>query len=104
MNWYTKKPLHNIKARTYGTVSYTHLYHLNLIPRSVGQMEKGTVVFKAISKKCKEKGFYICGENGVGKIKKNLFALSVGGEQRSAMKSVKDVFDPDGRLNPKNAF
>lgn len=80
------------------------IYHLNLIPRSVGQMEKGTVVFKAISKKCKEKGFYICGENGVGKIKKNLFALSVGGEQRSAMKSVKDVFDPDGRLNPKNAF
>ncbi len=50
--------------------------------------------------KAKELNGQVSGEHGIGHAKKKYLEESVGDAQMSLMRGIKDVFDPQGILNP----
>ena len=46
----------------------------------------------------------ISGEHGIGILKKDYLAMSIGDAQVNVMKSIKKALDPDNILNPGKIF
>ncbi|MEM1733782.1 MAG: FAD-linked oxidase C-terminal domain-containing protein [Pyrobaculum sp.] len=68
--------------------------------RRPGEREKALEAGEEILEACLELGGTITGEHGVGYMKKRLLAKMYRDVELSLMKSIKDVFDPKGLLNP----
>lgn len=72
--------------------------------RRPGELERVLEAGYEILKICVEAGGSITGEHGVGLEKKDLMLVMYTGEDLEAMKAVKEVFDPEGILNPGKIF
>jgi D-lactate dehydrogenase (cytochrome) len=87
----------------FGHVGNNHV-HVNILPRSMEEYERGKALYLAWAKLVVEWGGSVSAEHGIGKIKTDFLRLMVGSEGVEEMKRVKRLFDPSLMLNPGNLF
>lgn len=85
----------------FGHIGSNHL-HVNIIPEDYKQYLKGLSLLNDWAKTIVDLGGMIAAENGVGKLKKDLYLKHVSAEQLKMARRIKSFFDPDGLLNPAN--
>lgn len=73
-------------------------------PSDAEEVERMRAADQAILQACVELGGSISGEHGIGIDKLEQLALMYGPAERQKMAGVKEVFDPDGLLNPYKAI
>lgn len=87
----------------FGHIGNNHL-HINILPRDLDEYRRGKEIYLQLARAALGYGGTISAEHGVGKLKKNLLQTMFGAEGIEAMRAVKRVFDPEGRINPGNMF
>jgi D-lactate dehydrogenase (cytochrome) len=85
----------------FGHIGNNHI-HINIIPRSLKEMNKGLLIYREFAKKAVDLGGTISAEHGIGKIKKEFFSIMFSDKELKEMKAVKNAFDPGCMLNPGN--
>ncbi len=87
----------------FGHIGNNHL-HVNILPRDLVEYRRGKALYLELAQRALGWGGTVSAEHGVGKLKKPLLQLMYGDAGIAAMRAVKRVFDPEGRLNPGNVF
>ncbi|MBE9574354.1 MAG: FAD-binding oxidoreductase [Proteobacteria bacterium] len=85
----------------FGHIGNNHI-HINIIPRSLEEMQTGLSIYREFAKKAVSLGGTISAEHGIGKIKKEFFSIMFSDKELKEMKAVKIVLDPGLMLNPGN--
>ncbi|MFB0921805.1 MAG: FAD-binding oxidoreductase [Oscillospiraceae bacterium] len=75
--------------------------HLSILPESFAEYEKGSELIAELARRLTEKNACITWENGIGKTKKDVFAI-LSGPRRASVETIKHFFDEKGLLNPTN--
>jgi D-lactate dehydrogenase (cytochrome) len=91
-----------VSGAVFGHVAAGRL-HVNLFPETAGEMEEAQALIDDWAKKVIAMGGRLADENGVGKVKRGLLRY-MPEEGLAAARSVKNFFDPNGLLNPRNMF
>jgi D-lactate dehydrogenase (cytochrome) len=87
----------------FGHIGNNHI-HINIIPRSLEEMEEALSIYKEFAKKAVDLGGTISAEHGIGKIKREFFSIMFSDKQLKEMKAVKMALDPGLMLNPGNVL
>lgn len=87
----------------FGHVGNNHV-HVNILPRDLAEYRRGKELYLELARRALGWGGTVSAEHGIGKLKKPLLQLMYGEAGIAAMRAVKRVFDPAGRLNPGNMF
>ncbi len=76
--------------------------HVNLLydPADAGQTTRAEAALAEVFATVIALGGQLSGEHGIGLGKLNFMAQALGAETLAAMRAIKQVFDPDGILNP----
>lgn len=86
-------------------VVFGHLHsrrlHLNIIPASFSEYEKGRALIAELALKLSEQNSFVTWENGIGKTKKDVFNI-LAGSCRASTETIKNFFDEKRLLNPSN--
>ena len=77
----------------FGHVGDSHL-HLNLLPRSVSELEQAWETWRALYRLALSLGGTLSAEHGVGKLKREYLAEMVGPDAYAAFKTLKRHVDP----------
>ncbi len=72
--------------------------------RNEGELQKAEQMGAEIIKACVDVGGSLTGEHGIGLEKRDFMPLMYNDDDLEAMRKVKRVFDPEGRLNPGKIF
>ena len=104
LNYYSETLEENkLNSVMFGHIGDNHV-HVNILPGSVKEYEKGKTLYKEWGKKIVEVGGTVSAEHGIGKIKKELLEIMYGEAGIKEMKLIKKAFDPKGLLNKGNLF
>lgn len=87
----------------YGHFGNSHM-HLNMLPKSEKEYEKGKEIYKKICMKAVELNGTISAEHGIGKLKTEYLVLMYGEESIRKMAEVKKSLDPKMILGSGNIF
>lgn len=87
----------------FGHIGNNHI-HVNILPRDLDEYQRGKALYLELAKCALSWGGTVSAEHGIGKLKKPMLLLMYGEAGVEAMRAVKAVFDPAGRLNPGNMF
>jgi D-lactate dehydrogenase (cytochrome) len=87
----------------FGHIGNNHV-HVNILPRNMQELAQGKALYEKWAEAVVVMGGSVSAEHGIGKIKVALLEKMYGSEGISAMRDLKSVFDPEGRLNPGNLF
>jgi len=87
----------------FGHVGNNHV-HVNLLPRSRGEYERGKAVYLAWAQQVAAWGGTVSAEHGIGKLKTAMLEAMYGSAGIDEMRRLKALFDPEGRLNPGTLF
>lgn len=87
----------------FGHVGNNHV-HANILPRTLQEYETGKRLYLELATKAVALGGTVSGEHGIGKLKTYLLPLMYGQDGIDQMRAVKQVFDPNGLLNPGNVL
>jgi D-lactate dehydrogenase (cytochrome) len=87
----------------FGHIGNNHV-HVNILPRDLAEYQRGKALYLELAKRALGWGGTVSAEHGIGKLKKPLLQLMYGESGINAMRAVKRVFDPAGRLNQGNMF
>lgn len=87
----------------FGHIGNNHL-HINILPRDLEEYRRGKELYLRLARVALGHGGTVSAEHGVGKLKKALLQMMFGEDGIEAMRAVKRVFDPHGRINPGNMF
>ncbi len=87
----------------FGHVGDNHV-HVNLLPRDAAEYESGRALVLSWARAAVAMGGTVSAEHGIGKLKTELMAVMAGAEGLAAMRALKALFDPEGRLNPGTLF
>ncbi|MGI6004031.1 MAG: FAD-binding oxidoreductase [Christensenellales bacterium] len=90
-----------ISGAVFGHMAGGHL-HVNLMPQDQAQYDAGRALILSWAQAAAGMGGRVAAENGVGKLKRELFALYTPRETLWALARIKAHFDPGGMLNPGN--
>ena len=95
---------HGVHAWTrYGHVGSGHP-HYNMVARDADELSRYLAVAHAMCREAVARGGTVSAEHGIGKVKRDFFALQVPPPVLAAMRAVKATLDPDGILAPGNLF
>lgn len=97
---------HGFRSICYGHAGDGNL-HVNIIKESMSDDDWNNTVPKGIReifKLCVSLGGTISGEHGIGLVQKNYLSIAFNETQLRVMKEIKNVFDPNGILNPGKIF
>ncbi len=72
--------------------------------RNEGELQKAEQMGAEIIKACVDVGGSLTGEHGIGLEKRDFMPLMYNDDDLEAMRKVKKIFDPEGRLNPGKIF
>jgi glycolate oxidase len=81
--------------------------HVNIIKEDISDEDWNTKVplgIREIFRLCVSLGGTISGEHGIGYVQKQYMDIAFDSVQLSLMKGIKDLFDPNGVLNPGKMF
>lgn len=76
--------------------------HINLLPRSLDEYDKGKRLYAELAAKTIEMGGSIAAEHGIGKLKIHFLAMMLGPEGMREIRRLKQAIDPDNRLGRGN--
>lgn len=86
-------------------VVFGHLHsrrlHFNIIPECFAEYEKGRALIAELARAQGEQNSCVNWENGIGKMKKDVFSI-LAGSRRATAETIKHFFDEKGLLNPSN--
>jgi glycolate oxidase len=97
---------YNFKSVCYGHAGDGNL-HVNIVKGDMSDEDwehKLPEGIKEIFKLCVELGGTISGEHGIGLVQKQYIHIALNQVQLRLMKGIKDLFDPNGILNPGKIF
>lgn len=89
----------NIVHAAFGHLGNYHI-HINLVPSTADELATSLVVYDKLMEIAVRENGTVSAEHGIGKIKKKYLRQMYGDAGVAAMKQIKDVLDPEGRLNP----
>lgn len=92
-----------LEAVMFGHIGDNHI-HVNILPRNMADYNKGKELYLEWARAAVEMGGTVSAEHGIGKIKTAFLAEMYGQEGLARLRTVKQLFDPTGRLNPGNVF
>jgi len=87
----------------FGHIGNSHL-HANLFPENDEEEALGKKLYLELMEEAIKMGGTVSAEHGIGKLKVDYFYLMYGKENIKKMKKIKQIFDPNGILNPGNLF
>ena len=87
----------------FGHIGNNHV-HVNILPRSMKEYEQGKALYLDWEKQVVDWGGSVSAEHGIGKIKTEFLELMYDEEGVQKMRKLKQLFDPQGLLNPGNLF
>jgi D-lactate dehydrogenase (cytochrome) len=93
----------NLDYVIYGHAGNSHL-HLNMLPKTEEEFEKGKLLYKSICNKAINLGGTFSAEHGVGKNKREYLVKMYGEENVNKMRLLKKALDPNYILGVGNIF
>ncbi len=87
----------------FGHIGNNHV-HVNILPRDMDDFQRGKALYQEWARAVVALGGSVSAEHGIGKIKTPLLLQMFGESGIAAMKHIKQVFDPEGRMNPGTLF
>ena len=87
----------------FGHIGNNHI-HINIMPRTLKEMQIGLSIYKEFAKKAVALGGTISAEHGIGKIKKEFLSIMFSDKELEEMKAVKIALDPGLMINPGNVL
>jgi D-lactate dehydrogenase (cytochrome) len=87
----------------FGHIGNNHL-HVNILPRDPAEYARGQALYRGWARQVVAWGGSVSAEHGIGKLKAGLLEEMYGAAGIAAMRAVRRVFDPAGRLSPGNLF
>ena len=97
---------YGFKSVCYGHAGDGNL-HINIVKDGMTDQQWGEELPKGITEifeLCKELKGTISGEHGIGLVQKNYMSIVFSKVELELMKGIKNVFDPNGILNPSKIF
>jgi D-lactate dehydrogenase (cytochrome) len=96
-------PASGLEYVLFGHAGENHL-HANFLPRTGEELDRARALHEELARAAVALGGAVTGEHGVGRLKRGLLEIQYGKEGVAALRTIKDFFDPDGRLNPGVMF
>jgi len=87
----------------FGHIGDNHV-HVNILPNNIEEYERGRSLYAEWAEAVVGMGGTVSAEHGIGKLKPGLLKEMYGDDGIAEMKALKEIFDPDWRLNPGNLF
>lgn len=87
----------------FGHIGENHV-HVNILPNSEDEIILAKSCYQNLAKKAVSLGGTICGEHGIGKLKKGLLQLMYSPSEIEAMRKLKLAFDPQNSLGVETMF
>lgn len=94
---------YNIWLPTYGHAGDGNV-HTHIMKSGDNWQEVYPVVRNLLHEDAKKRGGIVSGEHGIGLVKKEYLAKFLDEKQIGLMKAIKNIFDPNGILNPGKIF
>lgn len=93
----------NLQHVIFGHIGNNHL-HVNILPRNPHDYHQGQTLIQNWATHAIALGGTISAEHGVGRLKHHLLAQQYGPTTITAMRQLKQLFDPHHHLNPNRIF
>jgi len=93
----------NLEHVIFGHIGNNHV-HVNILPRNMDELAQGKELYLSWAEKIVAMGGSVSAEHGIGKLKVPMLGKMFGPDGIAAMRVVKNIFDPQGILNPGNLF
>ena len=92
-----------LESVMFGHIGNNHI-HVNILPRDMADYHKGKELYNVWAAEIVAMGGTVSAEHGIGKLKKDLLITMIGEQGIDQMKRLKELFDPQGLLNPGTIF
>lgn len=83
----------------FGHIGDSHL-HVNMLPSTAEELRLAERIAEKIASESVRLGGTVTAEHGTGRLKRGLLEIQFSDDDLSAMRAVKEAFDPEGILNP----
>ncbi|MDD2714705.1 MAG: FAD-binding oxidoreductase [Candidatus Wallbacteria bacterium] len=92
-----------LQSAVFGHIGNGHL-HVNILPDCKADLQKAKALYLEFAAKAVSLGGSVAAEHGIGRLKKNLLEVQYSKAELQEMRSLKEFFDPEYRLNPGVLF
>jgi D-lactate dehydrogenase (cytochrome) len=92
-----------LESVIFGHVGNNHL-HVNILPNNAEEYERGRSLYLSWAREIIALGGSVSGEHGIGKTKTPFLEMMYGEKAIAQMRALRELFDPQGLLNPGNLF
>jgi D-lactate dehydrogenase len=90
---------HSLPIVSFGHAGNGNL-HVNLLPRDAAELDRAPACLRALFEQVIALDGTLSGEHGIGMAKRDFMPLALPATTLDLMRGIKQVFDPDGVLNP----